>query len=59
MTSEMPSVLRIEARPVLLPFRRSVHTASFVIPEVPLVLIDVYTDAGAVSYTHLTLPTKA
>ena len=53
MTSEMPSVLRIEARPVLLPFRRSVHTASFVIPEVPLVLIDVYTDAGVIGRAYV------
>ena len=44
MTFEMPSVLRIEARPVLIPFRRSVQPASFVIPEVPLVLIDLHTD---------------
>ena len=42
----MPSILKINARPVLIPFRRPVQTASFIIPEVPLVLIDLHTDSG-------------
>tara|TARA_S200000501_G_scaffold165715_1_gene156155 strand:+ start:6312 stop:7406 length:1095 start_codon:yes stop_codon:yes gene_type:complete len=53
MIFEMPSVLRIDARPVLIPFRRSVQTASFVIPEVPLVLIDLHTDDGIVGRAYV------
>ena len=53
MTSEMPLVLRVEARPVLIPFHRPVQTASFSIPEVPLVLIDVHTDTGVIGRAYV------
>ena len=53
MSVENPSIVSIKARPVLVPFRRPVHTASFVIPEVPLVLIDVNTSSGVTGRAYV------
>ena len=53
MAVEMSSILRIEARPVLIPFRRPVQTASFVIPEAPLVLIDLHTNDGVIGRAYV------
>lgn len=53
MIVEHPSIVSIKARPVLVPMRHPVHTASFVIPEVPLVLIDVTTSAGVTGRAYV------
>ena len=53
MTNDTPLILRIETRPVLVPLRRPVHTASFAIPKVPLILIDVHTDAEIIGRAYV------
>ncbi len=53
MTDESLVIESLRARPVLVPFRRPVHTASFFIPEVPLVLIDIQMSNGTVGRAYV------
>ena len=53
MTDSKPTIKGLTARPVLVPFRRPVQTASFVIPQVPLVLIDVQISDGTVGRSYV------
>lgn len=53
MTEQNLTISSVRARPVLVPFRRPVHTASFMIPKVPLVLIDIQISDGTVGRAYL------
>src|SRR5580704_4969049 len=61
MSSTVPAIRSVRARPVVAPISRPVKTAFGVIEAAPLVLIDVTTDQGVTgrsyifAYTRLTL----
>ena len=53
MTETTLTIHGIKARPVIAPMKRPIRTAIGTIPSAPLVLIDVFTDQGAIGRSYL------
>ena len=53
MTATTLTIHGIKARPVIAPMKRPIRTAIGTIPSAPLVLIDVFTDQGAIGRSYL------
>ena len=59
MTDSRLAVLRIRARPVLVPMKLPLHTASGAIDQAALVLLDLETTAGITGRSYLFAPSPA
>ena len=55
----MTKILSLTARPVLVPMRRPLHTASGAVTDAPLVLIDIQGDNGLVGKSYVFCYTSA